>query len=496
MNSKFKIGWYEESITPKKRISMAGQFYERVSNSVETPITATAFAFECGDDAMVICSCDLTTILPGFQDRVRERLKGKTDLPLDKLMISATHTHASHLYKAPYASKRPGSVEILRRVIPKDMLYAPLVTLDETIMTAEESLEFLVEHVAIAIQKAWENRSDAMYAPGFGRAAVGMCRRACYDDGSALMWGETNSANFSHLETGNDNGVEMLFTFREDKKPTGVILNIACPAQVMEHRNVISSDYWGKVKKFLRERFGEDFYVLALCAPAGDQCPRDLIRWQDGETPIHDPNIDRRYPIERRSDGSMFDIQGTVRIGKRVANEVLAAFEEIDNYIGETEFQHITKIIDLPLRRVTKEEYAKAEEAIQKFIKKNQGKPFDYNDTAAMYVHSGTMGRYEDQQNFNTFDVEVHYVRLGDMAIATNPFELFLDYGNRIRARSKAKQTFLIQLCCDARGYLPTKAAEEGGHYSAYVSSGNAGHEGGDMLVRHTLTAINSLFDK
>ena len=36
--------------------------------------------------------------------------------------------------------------------------------------------------------------------------------------------------------------------------------------------------------------------------------------------------------------------------------------------------------------------------------------------------------------------------------MATNPFELFLDYGLRIKARSEAPQTFIVQLACGARG--------------------------------------------
>lgn len=102
--------------------------------------------------------------------------------------------------------------------------------------------------------------------------------------------------------------------------------------------------------------------------------------------------------------------------------------------------------------------------------------------------------RYKCQQKINTFDCETHIIRFGDIAIATNPFELFLNYGNQIRARSRAKQTFIIQLCCGARGYLPTEKAEKGSHYSAYVSSGTTGHEGGDLLVRNTLEEINKLF--
>ena len=92
------------------------------------------------------------------------------------------------------------------------------------------------------------------------------------------------------------------------------------------------------------------------------------------------------------------------------------------------------------------------------------------------------------------FTIEMHVLRLGDIAIATNPFELFLNYGNQIRARSLAKQTFLIQLSCGSFNYLPTEKAEKGSHYSAFIGSGMAGHEGGNLLVRKTLSEINAMF--
>ena len=58
-------------------------------------------------------------------------------------------------------------------------------------------------------------------------------------------------------------------------------------------------------------------------------------------------------------------------------------------------------------------------------------------------------------------------------------------------ARSHAEQTLLIQLANGGEGYLPTEKAEKGGHYSGFVSSGYVGHQGGDQLVRETLSDIN-----
>ena len=130
---------------------------------------------------------------------------------------------------------------------------------------------------------------------------------------------------------------------------------------------------------------------------------------------------------------------------------------------------------------------------LEAYIKEKQGK-FDFNDKAKLYIFAGTMARYEYQQTNDIHQIEVHIAKLGDVAFATNTFELFLDYGNQIRARSKASQTFLIQLANGDNGYLPTKRAEQGSHYSAYVSSGITGHQGGEILVRKTVQKINEMW--
>ena len=111
-----------------------------------------------------------------------------------------------------------------------------------------------------------------------------------------------------------------------------------------------------------------------------------------------------------------------------------------------------------------------------------------------MQIYGGIIGRYQLQQTMDVYPIEIQVIRLGDVAFATNPYELFLNYGNQIRARSLAKQTFLVQLSCGAYGYLPTEKAEAGSHYSAFVGSGSAGHAGGDLLVRKTLKEINEMF--
>ena len=492
--NQIKIGWSEVSIVPEgRRIDLAGQFYERISGEVETPIAVSALAMECGNDHVVFVACDLPSTSHKLLTAVRDYLPDDCGFDKDKLIISAIHTHTSIGY-AGRSDSFSNSLKSLNELKPEHVTYKPLVHDDSAdILRGEEATTFIVERIAKAATEAWANRAEGSYACGFGRAAVGMCRRVCYDDGSAKMWGDSNSANFTELESGNDSGIELMFTYDNNKKLTGVIANVACPAQVLEHQSFISSDYMGKVRGLIREKYGYDVGFLGLISPAGDMCPRDLIRWVDSPVCKNDPNIHRDYVIERRTDPSMFDIKGCEKAAKRVANEIFWALEEVTEYFTEPVFVHKNITLDIPLRRVTIEEYNNALREIEKFFEKCTDE-INYEDNARMQIHSGIIGRYKLQQTMDLYPIEVHVLRIGDVAFATNPYELFLNYANQIRARSLAKQTFLIQLCCGSYGYLPTEKAEKGSHYSAFVGSGTTGHKGGEALVRKTLTEINEMF--
>ncbi len=492
--NKFLVGWSEVSITPNKKIALAGQFFERISQYVETPITVTAMAVESEGDQLIICSCDLVGISDYAIEEVRRKVTAiNSEIDTKKIIVNVTHTHTSHVLGAGVSTLSTAK-DVLNRFLPEEKQYEVKVSAKgDDFMDVEEAFVYVTDSIAKAITEAWQNRKGAKYAGGFGRAAVGMCRRVCYDDGSAKMWGDTNKASFTQLEGGNDSGIELMFVFDEKEKLTGVIANIACPSQVVEHRSFISSDYWGKVKILLREKFGDDLCVLCLCSPAGDQCPRDLVRWVNPETPIDDPNIERNDYIERTADPSMFDIAGTWKVGKRIANEIFMAYDELGALQDEAVLIHKTIDLDLPLRRVTPAEYEKAVAALQSYADKVEGR-VNFEDNAKMQIHAGAIARYEQQHTQNLVPIELHVVRFGDFAFATNPFELFLDFGNQMRARSRAKQTILIQLACGSRGYLPTEKAEKGSHYSAYVASGTVGHEGGELLVRKTLEEINKMW--
>ena len=494
-----KYGWAERNITPHKKVSLAGQFAERISEYVEKPLTVTAFVADSGKEQMILVGTDLIAVGWNLVQEVRTRIGTKyPEIDPMKIVISAIHTHTGPVLSRTRRLKvSAGTKGLLQEYLTNGQQYVEKVNVTDNagIATKEELYELVVGQIVDAIGSAWENRKAGSFANAFGRAAIGMCRRAVYSDGSAQMWGDTNQAVFSELEGGSDSGVELMYLFDETDKLTGIIANVACPAQCVQHRLFVSPDFWGEAKMLLRQRFGDDIYLLALCSAAGDQCPVDLIRWVEPESDVNDPNLKRSNPPKRKADPSMFDLSGMRKAGKRLAREIIDVYEEgLDEKQTDIEFAHLVSDYQLPLRRATLAQALVAEKEIREYLKNKPG-DLDYNDAANLQVYLGTLLRMRVQETQQTLDTEVHVIRMGTVAIATNPFELFLDYGNQIRARSLAEQTFLIQLANGGEGYLPTEKAEKGGHYSAFISSGQVGHIGGDQLVRQTLKDIRTLFE-
>jgi hypothetical protein len=105
--------------------------------------------------------------------------------------------------------------------------------------------------------------------------------------------------------------------------------------------------------------------------------------------------------------------------------------------------------------------------------------------------------RYEAQRKADpVHPVEMHVLRISDVAVATNPFELYVDYGVQIQARSPAPQTVLIQLAAplDFSYYVPTPRAIPAGGYSAEITHNLVGPEGAQVLVDRTVQAIGAVW--
>ena len=470
---ELRIGAATADITPPLPVALTGFQSVRLTSKIQSRLAASVLALESrqGDRALdqaILVSCDLCSFRPGMQEAFRKhvavRLPG---FDVNKLFLAATHTHSSPVVgQNDYDAKDYGAA-----MQPKD--YLPL----------------LYERMGAAVVKAWESRAAGGVAWGLGHAVVGHNRRVAYADGHAQMLGNTNDPQFRHIEGYEDHAVDILCFYDGQKRMKAAVMAIACPAQMSQGETVVSADFWHYARERLRQRYGKDLCVLGFCAPAGDQCPH--------------------LSLNKASEARMDRLRGLTRteeLGRRVAEAFLDVADVIAKDIRtDVPLVHLVRQVDLPTRIVTDAEYAIAKRVCSDLdAKKERGK----QDAFARRLYGGACERYLAQRKAKLlYSMELHVLRLGDVAIATNPFELYLDYGVQIQARSPAEQTMLIQLVATNREracYVPTRRAVEAGrlnespmnNYSATVISDILGPDGAQALVERTVEEMKKLWKK
>jgi len=453
------IGAANVSITPSQPVALSGQRHTRIARQVESPVTATALAIETrhGEavlDQAIMVSCDLVAIRDGIQEQFRERVKARLpDFDVKKLFLSTTHTHTAPVL-------REGVY-----VIPKEGVIQPV-----------EYVEFLIERLEDAVVRAWQNRRPGGVSWGLGHALVAHNRRAVYTDGSARMYGKTDGPTFRAIEGYEDHYLDVLFFFNPDRELIAMAVNVACPSQEVESRRAVNADFWHEASLMLSKIFGKDVQVLAWTGAGGDQSPH--LMWY------------------KRAEERMRTLRGLTRleeIARRINLAVQEAYEGAKQDIRfDVTLIHRVESLQLPARMVTEKEFAEAKALCDAVA--GEEKPDPRKSLERMWSQQ-TVDRYERQKTNPYYRMELHTIRLGDVAICTNPFELYTEYGVRIKARSKAVQTFVVQLACDSGIYVPTEEAVRGGHYSTAVYSNLVGPEGGNVLVDQTVEGINSMWE-
>ncbi len=510
-NGMLSIGWAQANITPDMHVMLAGQHHARISEGIKDPVTATALAIEAADasgaaDAVVMVSCDLVTISDELRDAVRARVQSAlADFDADKLFMGATHTHAAPDARLMTYGKAARSVTDPDRVVDEEQAknlekIGAWLKIGQEVMNPADYLDFAAGKIADAVCAAWAKREPSAIAYGMGQAVVGRNRRLHYQNGASIMYGSPATADFSYVEGYEDHTVQAMMTYNRAGKLTGIVVNVPCPSQVTENIFQVSADYWHDTRVELRRRFGDDIFILPQCAPAGDQSPHVLIGRRAEE---------RMWRLKGREND-----QNAPRseIAKRIADAIsdMIPYVEKEKDASPT-LSHTTCLLELPRRMISEKDVAAALEEARPHketftrlvheIEQNpeiRSKPRWYLDLTRahrlMERGKNVQKRFALQQSSPNMPIEIHVIRLGEIAFATNPFELYLDYGIRIQELSRATQTFQIQKAGNSGTYLPSQRSVASGGYGSVPASTDIGPEGGDILVQWTVDTINKKF--
>ena len=508
--ARLKFGWASADITPDRPVVITGGSAARVSEGVSNHIYATALAIESTrnngtPDMVVMVSLDLVGITDILYSRVQDLVRKATpEIDADKIILNATHTHT-----APDQGTAPDLVEMHSQYGIKVPVAWARWGIDLGVMPAEEYVEFAAGRIAEAIGQAWQARKPGGISFGLSYATTGRNRLTAYYNGTSEMYGTTNHPDFSHVEGYEDHSLNLLYTWDVKGNLTGVVINLAMPSQVA-YGSRISADFWHEARKELRRRLGEALFVLPQVSAAGDQAPKVMV----------DERAEKR--MEKLTGRTQME-QIAVRIADGVTSILPFMKQNMD---PSPVFKHRVEQVELKRRVITEKDlttrrstfHNRQVESVQETFDrllaeyKKMYKQFEEHPelktkpgwfvsvTATHWLLARawrTLERYELQKTVSTLPVKVHVIRIGEMAIATNPFELYLDYGIQIKARSKAVQTFVVELASPGGGgYLPTQRSVEGGAYGAIPQSTLIGPEGGRVLVNRTLELIESLWDE
>jgi hypothetical protein len=149
----------------------------------------------------------------------------------------------------------------------------------------------------------------------------------------------------------------------------------------------------------------------------------------------------------------------------------------------------------VPLKSARREltlKFRKPDEAMQKYFAEVLAKP----EGAERYHRYETnyAGRVQTLLDGpDEVSIPLQAVRIGDLAIAAIPFEVFTEIGLEIKEKSPLKDAFTIELANDSHGYLPTPRQHELGGYETWMGTNRVQLDASERITEVILELMAEL---
>jgi neutral ceramidase len=400
-SGNLRIGIAEVNYTPEVGMDMAGNYRgdDYASRGVHDSLYARAIvATNDTGEKIALLTVDICFIPKESVDLMRAYIASNTDLKADHVMIMATHTHSGPVADAHAPKAKEYLTLAASAVIKADKNLAP------TFMSVGRSSENRVSH----------NR-----------------RLKCKDGTTHMCW-EKFAPGFVIEPWGPIDPELITLSLARDGKPKGVIVNFACHATTLTGNNwLYSADYPGYLGESIKRVKGKDYMPLFFNGCCGNVTQVD-------------------YRI-----GFPDTYQECQRIGYILGVSALEAIQNEQPLTGD----HIAVSREMvPLKRlsITDEQFTWAK-AIMKKVEKEGMPPLQADGIPDAQYAKDWIQMRRDQEMVDSLEVMV--VRIGDVAFVGLPGEMFTEFGMDIKAKSPCKNTLVMGLANDEKGYFPTKVS-------------------------------------
>ena len=389
-------GGHTVNITPPRPMQDYGGGVKR-RDEEDSDILCHAVGITDGDDTGAIVSLAVTAIDRATVLAIRELCELRTGIPAENVYVASNHNQ-----NAPHAAG------LFLHGTPPDPLY----------------VDFLITQTVQSITEAKRKLRPARYVAGNARApGFEFNRRLKRPDGTVVLICRPN-ADPSFPPAGPvDKEVGYVFFEDENRDP------ISCVFSYTIHNIAGGPDTFhrglgGRIGDVLRRRLGvTDLATSFLAGACG--------------------NIQPNENIGQKS----FAPQTAWHIGEGVADSILESHRE--NSPQEIrDLRFASEVLEIPDRSLEESEFCEdncrgTDSAYLKYARDRYGPEMialqDRGPTSCL--------------------VEIGAISMGDVAIATNPAELFVEYGLEIKQKSPFEVTMISELTNGYCGYVPTEEA-------------------------------------
>lgn len=449
---RLRAGAAETDLTPPLGTELAGLFETRPATDVESPLLAKAIAVQGDGAPVLLITCDLVYLPAALTDPAKSIIADRTGVPVDRIMISSTHTHTG---PATIPTGTGAAVD-------------------------PRYLDELPGRIAESAIRACAGLRPATIA--VGTATVdGICfnRRYLTGDGFAIThWG--NRPGEPRPAGPTDPTVTALLAEDLGGRPIALWANLSLHYVGIDDQTMISSDYCGRFAQAVRAQLGSDVIAVLCNGASGD---------------INNVDPRRRVPIT--------GTRRAILVARAVAGAALAA-----TALAERTSMITVDARSLPVlaRRyqVTDEDRvlagkiiealrpaqgtggtAQGTEVPEAWFSYAQGNPVP-TAVAERFAHS----LLELDELPAERPTAIGLITIGELGLVALPGEVFVEHGLRLKERSPHGVTAIIGLANDHLGYLPTRQAFDQGGYETWRSPTSWTAPGtGEALVEAVLKA-------
>lgn len=417
-HAEFRAGAIVVDVTPETfPVIVNGGFLSRTVDKVHTKLSARTIALDDGKERVVIMVVDSCMLPRDLLDDVKQLASAETGLPVDRILISATHTHtAASACGALGTDPDPNYVPLIRQ-----RLVEAIKNVQKDLVPARIGFGKIRADDYTALRR-WIIRPDRVGNDPFGNPTVRATMHAGRDQNNAI--GPTGP---------EDPDLSLISIQTATGKPLAVLANFSM--HYFGDRD-ISADYFGLFSEGLKTRLADGngpFVGIMSHGCSGDIWRRDYFL-TDAEAP--------KPTIESYTNGLLdLAMEAYQKIDYR---------SDVDLEMKEARFQLNYRVPD-----------AQRLEWAQK-IMAEMGDRLPQNQTE-VYAREQVL-LHEKQST----EVVVQAIRVGDIAIATTPCETYALTGMKIKLQSPLEKTIVIELANGGDGYIPPPEQHLLGGYNTW----------------------------